>query len=118
MKPVTKSEIMFNPEITEGNWFMGKEIPCSISGNPTISIGHFEADCHYEDTMCEIWSDNIAEYKENAEAIIAVPELLKVYKAAKEYMSIHESEDNERRAGNLAKSIKKLEDMHCNETSN
>ena len=56
-----------------GPWFAG--VLCGPEMEETISIGPFEKEVHYEDSICEVWHGNYNAVA-NAKLIAAAPELL------------------------------------------
>jgi hypothetical protein len=61
---------------TTGPWYASPEIPDEEDILPPYySIGPFEAERHYEDTICEVWTGN-HDGKANAQLISAAPDLL------------------------------------------
>ena len=108
---------MFDPKITKGKWEIDKE-KCG-------KLIEFEEDAHYSiargDPSNNSW---VTSPHEDAIAISAVPELLAIYKAARninglegKLMRVNKdgSEDYEicDKLYKLSKAIKHLEDMHC-----
>ena len=60
---------------TGGKWYAGK-VQIGDFDIEFVTIGEFEADCHYENTICEVWG---TEYDAEANAaliVLAVNELL------------------------------------------
>jgi len=84
---------MFNPKTTKGKWIIDDGIIKSLDN--------------------EVIANANQTHIYNAKAIVAVPELLEVYKAAKEYMTFHKEEDHTRCRINLDIAIEKLEERHC-----
>lgn len=64
---------------TPGPWFVGKLLPEDDYGE-SITVGPMEKDCHYEDTIAEVWNDN-HDATANANLIAAAPDLLEACKA-------------------------------------
>lgn len=58
--------------ITDGPWYAGKKRTDDNGISQSISVGAFEADEHYEDTICEVWDGNHVA-KANADFIANAP---------------------------------------------
>jgi len=95
---------MFDPKITEGEWNIDQ--------------------CILKDSNGKEIADMVLTHGDNAKTIAAVPELLEVYKAAKnidglegELININEEGTEDyvicNKLAKLSKAIKKLEEMHC-----
>ena len=104
---------MFNPKITEGPWkwvkgYVGCESP--LVGKDNTLICHFGIEGVYEHCL------GTEPEEEDMRAIAAVPELLEVYRQAKELVDgINGSGDPSYADENkytLERMIKKLEDTH------
>ncbi len=61
--------------MTPGPWFAGKTLKHPDTGADVVSVGPFEADVHYEDTICEVWGENHPA-EANARLIAEAPNLL------------------------------------------
>ena len=59
-------------------WYMGVLITDDF-GNKSISIGPFEAECHYEDAIAAVYGDNHLPIEENAQIIIMAPEFFEAF---------------------------------------
>ena len=66
------------PKYTSPPWYMGVVITDDFD-NESISIGHFEAKCHYEDTICTVYGDNHLPLRDNAQIIIMAPEFFEAF---------------------------------------
>jgi hypothetical protein len=73
---------------TPGPWFASPEIP-DPEGilPPYFSVGPFEAEQHYEDTICEVWTANHPGGA-NAQLIAAAPDLLSALTALLDVVSL------------------------------
>lgn len=61
-------------EPTPGPWFAGKTLKHDETGADLVTVGPFAAECHYEDTICEVWGENHPA-EANARLIAAAPDL-------------------------------------------
>lgn len=57
--------------VTAAPWFAGRPESHPDSGHDNVTVGPFERDNHYEDTICEVWGDNHLA-QENAALIVAM----------------------------------------------
>ena len=63
---------------TRGKWYAGKlqSADYEEDGQEFVTIGPFEADSHYEDTICEVWGTEHDAEANAALIVSAVNELL------------------------------------------
>lgn len=66
--------VMHETRFTPPPWYAGKLREDSDFGTHSVSVGPFEADEHYEDTICEVWGDN-HDAEANAALVAAAPDL-------------------------------------------